>query len=159
MFIMIIALTGCNKPKGFYIHNSTPEHVQAEILRAAEVWNKALGYEVFIYQGLTHKEYSNQIFGNGSNVVYYDYDFNFKNGTYTGVTLHKINTLNDKVYNWDIVLNASKHESKLYGTILHELGHALGLSHSDNISDIMHAEYQADKSVLTTNDIERAKAL
>lgn len=50
-------------------------------------------------------------------------------------------------------------ENEVYHTILHEVGHAIGLGHSPNIEDIMYTPHQYGRVNLTMNDIQTARFL
>ncbi len=50
-------------------------------------------------------------------------------------------------------------ENEVYHTILHEVGHAIGLGHSPNIEDIMYTPHRYGRVTLTQNDIQTARFL
>lgn len=62
-------------------------------------------------------------------------------------------------------LNRSSHEPGappsfwLAPTILHELGHVLGLTHSARAADVMSAYYVPDRVTLSEHDLARVRAL
>jgi predicted Zn-dependent protease len=55
-------------------------------------------------------------------------------------------------------LNLLQRQQRLATTILHELGHALGLEHSENKQDVMYFRGWRH-SVLSENDIHRIREL
>lgn len=50
-------------------------------------------------------------------------------------------------------------ENEVYHTILHEVGHAIGLGHSPNVEDIMYTPHQYGRVNLTINDVQTARFL
>ena len=50
-------------------------------------------------------------------------------------------------------------ENEVYHTILHEVGHAIGLGHSPNVEDIMYTPHQYGRVNLTRNDVQTARFL
>lgn len=50
-------------------------------------------------------------------------------------------------------------ENEVYHTILHEVGHAIGLGHSPNVEDIMYTPHQYGRIHLSRNDVQTARFL
>ena len=53
-------------------------------------------------------------------------------------------------YNWSEMHTPSSFN--LFKVIVHEIGHSLGLDHSENIEDILYPSYQPDDNVVVTDD-------
>ncbi|HEY9744711.1 MAG TPA: matrixin family metalloprotease [Oculatellaceae cyanobacterium] len=58
----------------------------------------------------------------------------------------------------DARLSSGRRRQRLYSTLLHELGHAIGLEHSESAADVMHHRGWQNLC-LSENDIRRVRAL
>jgi hypothetical protein len=96
--------------------------------------------------------------GRNANVVLFrDEDWPYQGGADTlGRTTLTFDTETGEIYDADIELNGTLDELELDVVLLHEVGHFLGLAHSEDASAVMYRDYVATQGVheLADDDVE-----
>ena len=64
----------------------------------------------------------------------------------------------DEEEDWTLSVNR-KDGTNLLGVLIHEIGHALGLSHSKDLTSVMHPAFVSAKLDLNVDDIEHVQIL
>ena len=141
----------------------TERTVQA-IQYAAATWERVSGIK-FVYMGITDQALSDK--GDDKFIIGWIDGITFMNrfGTFLAAYTH-IWWNASNIYDGEISLNADlwkiKYDySDLQGIMTHELGHAMGLAHSDDSESIMYVPYHSTQyqKTLREDDINAARAL
>ena len=132
--------------------------VESEILRAMNAWS-AVTNVVFQAASAAAPRTVFVEFASGAHGDPYPFD---SAGTILAHTFYPV-PLNPESIAGDVHLNAAENwhaggDIDIYTVALHELGHAIGLGHSDNPGDVMYPYYRRG-TPLSSNDIGAARAL
>jgi len=142
----------------------TAEETFQAIQYAAAAWESVSGIN-FVYMGITDQALSDKrgdkfIIGWIDGTTFMN-RFQTFFAAYTHIWWNSTN-----IYSGELSLNADLWRSKyiysdLQGIITHELGHAIGLDHSDNPESIMYVPYHSTEyqKTLREDDINAARAL
>jgi hypothetical protein len=145
---LFVYITPLNKPQW-----------QDIILRACREWEFSSGGLIQFVHTVRPEEADIKVEWSQTAVVGRDYEVG-----HTRNTVHPPNWITQATLTLLVQPEIDKHltldqiQSRLYTTALHELGHALGLEHSQSARDVMH--HQGWKNpVLTKNDIRQLTEL
>jgi hypothetical protein len=133
--------------------------VQSEILRALNAWSQVANV---VFQVGTDPDASRTVlikFASGSHGDPYPFDVQ---GEILAHTFYPV-PVNPESIAGDMHLNADENwnvggDIDIYSVALHEAGHAIGLTHSDNPGDVMYPYYRRGMQ-LSANDIGAAQEL
>lgn len=124
----------------FYADPTVPLNLQISIARAADTWNHAIGRTLIV---VSQSSQSHPIQWDGVNTIYYD--TNWQGSDHREGECHWDANYN-RITESDIVINAKNFsytsntpywwEIDFESLILHEMGHALGLDHTE-INSVM----------------------
>jgi hypothetical protein len=133
--------------------------VEAEILRAMNTWSSVTNVVFNVGTGPNAARTVFLEFVNGAHGDAYPFD---AAGTVLAHTFYPV-PLNSESVAGDMHLNAAVNwhvggDVDIYTVVLHELGHAIGLTHTDNPGDVMYPYYQRGVP-LSKNDIGAAQQL
>jgi hypothetical protein len=133
--------------------------VEAEILRAMNTWSSVTNVVFNVGSGPNAARTVFLEFVNGAHGDAYPFD---AAGTILAHTFYPV-PLNSESIAGDMHLNAAVNwhvggDVDIYTVVLHELGHAIGLTHTDNPGDVMYPYYQRGVP-LSKNDIGAAQRL
>lgn len=178
---LIVSLIGCGEdlsncgkesfPATFYVHSDFPEERIQYIEEAMELWNQALGKEVFKYGGRSDDPYDTDDYINtiqwlgdelsdeaaGDAVWWIGCGAKIRCDVRVkkyGFGVPKTNEDGSRTYYADMG------NDYLRALIMHELGHCMNLRHTENKFDIMYGDGIYNPSgeyELSIFDIERAK--
>lgn len=142
----------------------TAEETVQAIQAATETWERVSGIK-FVYMGMTDQALSDKgddkfIIGWIDGITFMNRFGNFL-AAYTHIWWNASN-----IYDGEISLNTDLwkiryDDSDLQGIMTHELGHAMGLAHSDDPESIMYIPYHSTEyqKTLREDDINAARAL
>jgi hypothetical protein len=133
--------------------------VESEILRAMNMWSSVTNVVFQVGSGPNAVRTVFLEFVNGAHGDAYPFD---AAGTILAHTFYPV-PLNSESIAGDMHLNAAVNwhvggDIDIYTVVLHELGHAIGLTHTDNPGDVMYPYYQRGMQ-LSKNDIGAAQQL
>jgi hypothetical protein len=133
--------------------------VEAEILRAMNTWSSVTNVVFNVGSGPNAARTVFLEFVNGAHGDAYPFD---AAGNVLAHTFYPV-PLNSESIAGDMHLNAAVNwhvsgDVDIYTVVLHELGHAIGLTHTDNPGDVMYPYYQRGMQ-LSKNDIGAAQQL
>jgi hypothetical protein len=133
--------------------------VEAEILRAMSAWSAVTNVVFHLGSSPGAARTIFVEFASGAHGDSYPFD---TAGTVAAHTFYPV-PLNAESIAGDVHLDASENwhvggDIDIYTVVLHELGHAIGLTHSDNPGDVMYPYYRRGMQ-LSANDIGAARQL
>ena len=133
--------------------------VESEILRAMNTWSSVTNVVFHLETSPGAARTIFVEFASGAHGDAYPFD---AAGTVAAHTFYPV-PLNSESIAGDVHLDASDNwhvggDIDIYTVVLHELGHAIGLTHTDNPGDVMYPYYQRGMQ-LSKNDIGAAQQL
>jgi hypothetical protein len=133
--------------------------VESEILRAMNTWSSVTNVVFHLETSPGAARTIFVEFASGAHGDAYPFD---AAGTVAAHTFYPV-PLNSESIAGDVHLDASENwhvggDIDIYTVVLHELGHAIGLTHTDNPGDVMYPYYQRGMQ-LSKNDIGAAQQL
>jgi Matrixin len=143
----------------FAVDPNDRENLQSLVDRAVEEWNNSIGRTIWSISDVVN---SNEVSGN---FIKWSEDFGNETGFDPGRTLAVTVRYNDgSFFNKVVIILNGSHatlrqnfSNTLYKTILHELGHTVGLDHSEQHAIMAPSISSLD--TLTTDDINGMEAL
>ncbi len=158
------------EPISYYINpdsngpsNVTSEAMVAEVQAAFQTWqNVSTALLSFRYEGITASDGKDH--RDGYNDIVWGAADDFQSESTIGLTF--LSWYGDTLVNADIMLNPihpwavdGEHDLDLQTAGLREIGHLLGLDHSESTDAIMFASYQGIRRQLTQEDADDISAL
>lgn len=121
-------------PVQMILHESFPkEHIQT-LKNAMDVWNKSSGKKLLVLKdGVTKNKQDRD----GLNVIYWETNWD-KEENYEGLTINYF--LMTPITESDVIINSryvTKEHIDFETLLIHELGHVLGLDHSEDNDSVM----------------------
>jgi hypothetical protein len=135
----------------------TAANVQSEIIRALNAWSQQVNV---IFQPSANISAMRTIyiwFASGAHGDGYPFTSGVLAHTFYPVPINKESIAGDMHLNLDEKWNIGG-DIDIYSVALHEIGHALGLGHSDKPGDVMYPYYRRG-AILSANDIEAGMAI
>lgn len=142
-------------PLALLIHEELPEDVKDAIIIAAAKWNRHLGFEAFTAYTISEAEYQMLPYVKGQIRI-----------NFSEVPM-AIEHLAETVHAWTLfeyrgvlridlsLLHYVMEHSNWYETMLHELGHALGLGHdNEDKESIMFPRNVKNRQFIRSNDVK-----
>jgi len=168
-------VSGCGKdefPAKFYVHSDFPQERIQYIKEAMEEWNRALGVEVFKYDGRSDTPYDTDDYINTIHWLGDELDEKAAGDAcwWKGCGAKIRCDIRVKKYEFGVPLTnedgsrtyyVDKGNDYLRALMMHELGHCMNLQHTENKFDIMYGKGIYNPSgeyELSIFDIERAKS-
>lgn len=158
-------------PVPLYIHSSVPPEAYESIEAAIKTYDEVLGHKSFEIRGYGSTGPSTPT-RDGYSIIYWMADWEPERAKEQGRTT--VYWSGNTIYEADIRINASERSGlnfhmlssppvpatvDLKSLFIHELGHALGLDHSDLAGSIMntHLEEGRSRAILSDNDVANLK--
>jgi hypothetical protein len=135
-------LTG---PVVVYLHASVPDQAKPAITRAVWTWNEAAGREVLRLAPAVLQSSTTDREIDGDNVIYWNVETWYRGEHKQAVTI--VRSAGATVYDTDIFVNAHDYALSdggefwavdIESLLVHELGHVLGLLHSEDLMSSMY---------------------
>jgi len=133
---------GAQTPVTLYIDSSVPQEFYPAIESAIEVWNRTYGRSLLVLGGVTNS--SGIPARDGANIIYWMNSWEENRRTEQARTV--IHWAGDRIYESDVRINARHHRYTigrmpgyvdLTSLLVHEFGHVLGLSHTEENGSVM----------------------
>ncbi|MBI5547059.1 MAG: matrixin family metalloprotease [Deltaproteobacteria bacterium] len=152
------------------------EDVEAAIQNALGTWAEVSGLKLTLVPGDAQAKQGYDPAGNNHNdILFVESGWEWDDGA-VGVTVLTLNTRTHQILDADIVLNAAQHRFRtlpeksvaggiyddVQNVLTHELGHALGLAHSEIAQATMYPASprgETSKRALQADDIDGVRAL
>jgi len=151
-------------PVRLQIHESVPSQYVIGIKVAVEAWNKAVGKNLFEISAETIAG-PIQPRKDGQNLIYWANEWNESN--YEQQARTNIYWVGDQIRESDVIINDKHHnffvdqggpgqEVDLVSVMIHELGHVLGLAHTDDGVSVMQTYLRPyeERREISKSDIE-----
>lgn len=135
---------GANTPVLIYVDSSVPGIYFGAIRAAVEEWNNSIGREVLRIGGWTNK--GGAPANDGANIIYWLTTWEAARPNEQARTT--VHWAGDRIYEADIRINAKDFDYfwgeqpmsgrvDIQSLVLHELGHVLGLAHTEGVPSVM----------------------
>jgi predicted Zn-dependent protease len=154
---------GSNTPVVIYLDSSVPAQFYSAIEQAVEQWNQARGRQILKIGGVTQTRGPNR---DGANVIHWmstwEADRAFEQARTT------VHWSDDQIYeadirindkNFDYVVGSMPGRVDVVSLLVHELGHVLGLSHTEESGSVMLKSLanNTERRIPSTSDINALK--